>query len=148
MERSAPRRKTFGGQANEEFTLTIWSKWFRGESTRPTKTLIPTLTVGEVVDRAEHPYNPIQGCLLCEASATVGTSDLEIQIDCAGCGQYCASSDAADALNALVKYRSQALAEMRKMLAAYRQGPPHGMPRIRVQYVVSDAVPTFYLSSD
>jgi len=132
--------------------MTIWSKWLRGESSRSEEgsTEPLSLTVGEVVDRTKKPsqYVPVQRCLLCEAGAAVEMGESEVQIRCATCGQYSASVDAAHALNALVKYREPALAKIRMMLGAYRQGQAGRMPRIRVQYVVSEGVPTFCLTSD
>ena len=132
--------------------MTIWSRWFRGESSpspgaSTTSTPTPSLTVGEVLERAQHPlhYVPVQRCLLCEAKAPVQLGELEAQIECAVCGTYAVSLDAAYALDALVKYRRPALAQMRKMVAAYRQGAPGRFPRIEVQYTVSDGVPTFTL---
>jgi hypothetical protein len=137
---------------NEEFALTVWSRWFRGESSRSAdaSTSTPSLTIGEVVGGARDSlgYIPGQRCLLCEARANIEVGESEAQIECAACGQYCASLDAARALDALVKYREPGLAEMRKMLTVHRQNHADRMPRIRVQYVVSDGVPTFYLASD
>jgi hypothetical protein len=130
----------------------MWSRWFRGKSRPSTDASTPprSITVGEVVGRTEHPssYVPGQRCLLCEASAPVAIGESEVQIECAACGKYGASFDAARALDGLVQYREPALAEMRKMLAASRQSAPARMPRIAVQYVVAEGVPTFSFISD
>jgi ribosomal protein S27E len=133
--------------------LTIWSKWFGGESRRsPDAAAVPralTLTVGEVLDRASpSPDILAQRCVLCEAIATVVAGESEIEVDCATCGQYCAAVDASRALDLLVKYRKPALAQMRELLAEYRESQSGRMPRIRVQYAVSDGVPTFYVTSN
>jgi hypothetical protein len=108
-----------------------------------------SLTVGEVVSRVEHPspYVPLQRCLLCEAGATVAMVSVDAQITCVACGQYCASPEAARALDALVKYREPALQEMQQLLGEYRQRSPDMMPRIRINFVVSDDVPTFWIMS-
>jgi len=89
---------------------------------------------------------PVQRCLLCQANAPVEMGVSEARVGCVDCGHYWVSLDAARALNALVKYRAPALAQMREMIAAYRQSQPHMMPKIDVKYVVSDGVPTFCLS--
>ena len=130
----------------------FWSKWFSRESSHSAEAASParTITVGEVVASAKQPsaYIPTQRCLLCGAGATLHTAESEARIACAACGEYVISLEAAWALNALVKYRVPALAEMRKMLAAYRQSMPDEMPRIIVQYLVADGVPTFSLAGD
>ena len=140
------------GDIGEEFALAIWSRWFGGGSRGITDKSPPfrPLTIGEVVKtvEAESPSTPVQRCLLCEATAAVEVHVSEAHIECAACGQYSASLDAARALDALVKYRAPALAEMRKIVEAYRQNYPNGVPKIDVRYVVSDGVPTFVLPSE
>jgi hypothetical protein len=115
-----------------------------------TKALEPprTLTIGEIVNTAEHrsPDVGAHECLLCEATASVQTGESETWIMCADCGQYVVSAEAARALRALVKYREPARAQMREILSAYRQGEPHKVPSISVKYVVSAGVPTFGFS--
>ena len=105
------------------------------------------MTIGEVVATGSSPYVPAQRCLLCEASAIVKSGESEAQIECAACGPYCASLDAARAMDALVKYRQPALAQMRQMIGAYRQSRPGEMPTIGVRYVVSAGVPTFHVTN-
>ena len=130
--------------------MAIWSRWFGRDRSRSADQSAParTITIGEVVNIAAHEALdlPLQRCLLCEANAPVEMGVSEARVGCADCGHYCVSLDAARALNALVKYRAPALAQMRGMMAAYRQSHPDMMPRIDVQYVVSDRVPTFCLS--
>ena len=136
----------------EEFAVAVWSRWFGGGSRSGTDRSTParTLTIGEVVKPVEDesPSTPVQRCLLCEVTAAVEVHLSEAHIECAACGQYCASLDAARALDALVKYRAPALAEMRKIVEAYRKSHPNSIPKIDVRYVVSDGVPTFFLPSD
>lgn len=136
----------------ERIEMAFWSRWF-GDNSRHSAnapTSARTLTIGEVVNSVAHELStpPIQRCLLCEATATVERHESEHRISCAACGHYCVSLDAARALGALVQYRVPALAEMRKMLAAYRQSQPDQAPRIDVRYVVAAGVPTFFLPPD
>lgn len=110
----------------------------------------PTLTIGEVVATLGHSprYTPArQRCLLCEADANVEVREAKIQIECASCGQYYASPEAAHALDSLVTYRGPGLAEMRNMLATYRESRPDVVPTIEFQRVIPGAS-TWYLTAD
>jgi len=111
-----------------------------GANSRTADELTPvTVTVGVVLKTAEHqpPSSLVQRCLLCEAAAAVEVDRSASHIECKSCGQYCASLDAAHALGALVMYRGPVLAQMRQMLATYRQRHPDRVPNLHVSYVVS-----------
>jgi hypothetical protein len=142
--------------------LALWSRWFGGHSRRSAEEVslssvdsrhheatssAGTLTVGEVLSVTEHQplSSRVQQCLLCEATAIIEVDGSSVHIECGSCGQYRASLDAAQALGALVTYRLPALANMRTIVAAYRESRPDRVPDIHVKYVVAERVPTFYL---
>jgi len=132
--------------------MTIWPAWLRRRLTHSARisTPSPTLTIGEVVATLGHSAGyipPRQRCLLCEAEANVAVREAKIQIECVACGQYYASPEAAHALDSLVTYRAPGLAEMRNMLATYRQGRPDVVPTIEFQSVIPGAS-TWYLTAD
>jgi len=127
--------------------MAFWSNWFRGEATPPADAQphVRTVTVAEVSAQTEPPRNvSLDRCLLCEASATVAQRESAIRVDCAVCGRYGASLDAARALAALVKYRAPALSEVRRLLETHRRDEHLGIPTIGVQYVIPGAT-TFFV---
>ena len=132
--------------------MTIWPAWLRRRQIHSARlsTSSPGLTIAEVVATLEHSARyipPRQRCLLCEADAKVEVREAKIQIECASCGQYYASPEAAHALDSLVTYRGPGLAEMRNMLATYRESRPDVVPTIEFQSVIPGAS-TWYLTAD